>query len=589
MKYVKALFIMAVGLAIWLAGCDVQDPGSPKANFRPTVELSVAPQNGDTVENNKSLEWWGNDADGQIVGYHLFVDGVSISFTSATDTIIAFPAPVEGEYYLHSFGVVAEDNEGLLSDLASDTFYVYNWAPVADFEPSGTIAEGATVGRDFRISVLSIDTNTSIAYYNISLDDTNHWIGWQRDSVFLFAAPEIIADTVLFPPDVYGVPNEGLTVGAHTLFARVKDAGGAISSVISLHFTVAENFRPQMDTTVVASYGDDAFYLDGSVYYSTQIGLDTRVEFSASAAAYSGEINAYRWQLGEGEWSEWTMDPVIVMTDAAVNDYNFHFTARDMAGTASDTISYFIRIVGQTLSDSVIIVDETVDGNGGPGSPTDAQADQFYTNVLQDYKTRQIDYATHKVGLTSYVSPYDIRNAGVIVWHGDDQGAVLLGDNTRILGEFLDRGGRLVISGWNLLRAFTSADTVNSIEFSSSSFATRRLRLYAGQKNTTTTTLGFSGVGEFPGCRIDSTKLPVSFHGRIPKCWALQPSGECLIMGRMMVSDSLTSSFQARTTAYLYYQSFRVAVFGVPLYFCVESEVRDLMQPVMNWMLQGLQ
>ena len=589
MKYVKALLIMAVGLAVWLAGCDVQDPGSPKANSRPMVELSFAPQNGDTVEHNKALRWWGNDADGQIAGYYLFVDGVPVSFTTATDTVIAFSAPTEGTYYLRTFSIVAEDNEGLMSDTVRRSFYVVNWAPLAEFDPTGTIAEGATVGLGFRVSLLSIDSNASIAYYDISLNDTNSWIGWQRDSVFLFAAPAIIADATTFPDDVFGVSNTGLSPGANTLYARVRDAGGAVSPVISLHFTVTDNFRPQMDTTVAASYGDDEFYPDGSIYFSSVIGLETRVEFSATAAAYSGEINAYRWQLGDGAWSEWIADPVVIMTDAAINDYNFHFTARDMAGIPSDTISYFVRIVGQTLSDSVIVVDETADGNGNPGSPTDVQADQFYENVLVGYKTRQIDYATHQAGPTSYVSPYDIRNAGVIIWHGDDQGTILLGNNTRILGEFLDRGGRLVVSGWNVMRAFSGSDTANTVEFSSSSFPYRKLRLYGGQRNNAITTLGFSGVGEFPGCRIDSTKLPVSFHGRLLKCWSLQPSGECLIMGRMMVSDSLTSPFQGRTTAYLYYQSFRVAVFGIPLYFCYESEVQALLQPVMSWMLQGLQ
>jgi hypothetical protein len=57
----------------------------------------------------------------------------------------------------------------------------------------------------------------------------------------------------------------------------------------------------------------------------------------------------------------------------------------------------------------------------------------------------------------------------------------------------------------------------------------------------------------------------------------------------MVVSDSLTSPFQGRPTAYLYYQSFRVAVFGVPLYFLVESEARAFMEVLMPWMLQGLQ
>jgi hypothetical protein len=588
MKHVKVLLIMAVGLALYLAGCETKNPGTPKPNQRPTVELSVAPQDCTTVEHNKHLGWWGNDADGQVVGYHLLVDGVRISFTTATDTTIAFTAPVTEQVYWHTFAVLAEDNEGLLSDTARRNFYVINWAPVASFDPAGSIGEGATVGRAFRVTVLSTDTNASITYYDLSLDDSlSGWMGWRRDSAYLFAAPEIIADSANFPEGVRGLPNTALTAGPHTLYARVKDAGNAVSPVVALHFTVAEEFRPVMDTTVTATYGSNRFYADGSVYFSTRIGVETRVEFSASATAYSGEINAYRWRLGDGEWSDWSVDPVVNMTDAAPRDYAFSFMARDAAAAYSDTLPYFVRIVRQTLSDSVIVVDETADGNGNPGSPTDAQADTFYAHVTSAWKTRQIDYASHKVGQTSYVSPYDVRNAGVILWHGDDQSNIQLGNNTRILGEFLDRGGRLIVSGWDVLGGWSG--TVDTVEFSSTSFGGKYLRLYGGRRNAARTTLGFDGSGEFPGCHIDSLKLPISFHGTLLKCWTFQPSGECLITGRLAVTDSLTSPYYGRPAAYLYYQSFRVAAYGVPLYFCVESEVRGLMDALMPWMLQGLQ
>jgi hypothetical protein len=320
----------------------------------------------------------------------------------------------------------------------------------------------------------------------------------------------------------------------------------------------------------------------------------TRAEFSASAAAYDGEIVAYRWVLTDTtgsvrDSSEWQADPVVADTDAVPDDYSYSFMARDAAGELSDTLFYFIRIVRQTLSDSVIVVDETADGNGNPGSPNDAQADQFYDNVMQGWKTRQIDYATHKVGQTSYVSPHDVRDAGVIVWHADDQANLQLSVNTRILGEFLDRGGRLIISGWDVLGAWSGGTTDTIMSFGSTHFARKYLRLYEGRRNAARTTLGFDSSGGFAGCRVDPQKLPASFQGRLPKCWSFQPSGECLTMGRMAVSDSLTNPNHGLPAAYLYYQSFRVAVFGVPLYFCVESEARAVMEGVMTWMLQGLE
>lgn len=587
MKCVKALLIMAVGLAIWLAGCDVKDPGSPLANQRPTVELTFAPVNGDTVEHYKQISWRGNDADGQIVQYRVLVDGAEIARTTATDTVIAFAAPETDVVYPRSLGIIAEDNEGLLSETAIRSFYVINWAPVASFDPEGSIPANATVGQAFRVSILSSDTNASLTDYNLSLDDSsNGWMGWMRDSVFLFAAPEILADSMNFPDGVRGIPNAPLTAGAHTLYAKVRDAGGAVSRIVSLPFTVSTSFAPVMDTSVVANYGDDAFYVDGSIYYSTSIGIETRLEYSASATAYFGEINAYRWRLNNADWSEWNAEPEVVIEDAAPGEYLFEFQARDAANVLSETVDYSIIIARQVLSDSIIVVDETADGNGNPGSPNDPQADQFYANIMQGYKTRVIDYATHRVGSVSYVSPLDVKNAGVILWHGDDQSNIQLDDNTRLLTEFLNRGGRLIISGWDVLGGFAGA--VDSIEFSTTSFGGSKLRLYEGRRNTARNCLGFNGEGAFPGCRIDSTKLPPAFRGQLLKTWSFQPSGECLIMGRMAVADSATNPFHGRPAAYLYYQSFRVAVFGVPLYFCNEAEVRSMIDVLMPWMLQGL-
>ncbi|RPH96613.1 hypothetical protein EHM69_00820 [candidate division KSB1 bacterium] len=591
MKTAKALLILAVGLGLWFAGCDVKDPGSALPNRPPTATLSVAPTAGDTVNHYIPLNWAGNDGDGEIVNFYLIVDGVRLATTMARDTTMPFAAPSDGTPLYHTFGVVAVDNLGLLSDTASTDFYVVNYAPTASFDPEGSIAEGATVGAGFRMSITATDGNPSLLYYRIALDDSlGGWSAWTFTPVFVFASPDIISDPT-FPDDVEGISNAGLTAGAHVIYAKAKDAGEAESPMIRRTFTVDPTFRPVMDTVVTAAYGANNYYADGSVYYSAQAGLRTQLTFGASAAAYSGEINAYRFRVGDGSWSAWTDNSVVEETDVPPGVWVVQMMARDLAGVMSDTAEFTIRIVQQTLSDSVIVVDETRNGNGNPGSPNDVQVDQFYDNILTHAgaKFRNIDWDVNAIGGVSYVSPWDIRHAGLIIWHSDDASDVQWDNNQRILREFLDKGGRLILSGWDLFKDVAAADSQTVLQFAAGSFGRDKLRAFEAFRTVPRTTLGFTGVDPFPSMAIDPAKMPASWAGKLAKCWSFQQRGECTVMGRTVVSDSLANPFANRTSCYVYDLSFRVAVFGVPMYFCNETEAASMMDVLLPRMLQGLQ
>jgi hypothetical protein len=96
MKIVRTVALAVSMLLLWVVGCEVSDPGNPLANQPPTTFLSGAPMNGDTVNHYIELHWAGNDADGTVQGYRVLVDGVEISFTTITDTLIAFSSTTDG-------------------------------------------------------------------------------------------------------------------------------------------------------------------------------------------------------------------------------------------------------------------------------------------------------------------------------------------------------------------------------------------------------------------------------------------------------------------------------------------------------------
>lgn len=243
-------------------------------------------------------------------------------------------------------------------------------------------------------------------------------------------------------------------------------------------------------------------------------------------------------------------------------------------------MDYTLRIMESALSDTIVIVDETRNGNGVPGSPSDAQVDSFYHSLVTGYPYRDHDYTTNQ-----FVSPYNLRNAGLLIWHADDRSELRLSQNIRVLGEFLDRGGRLILSGWDLMAPFSiQADSAN---FSTTSFAYRYLHAISARRIPagSNTGRGFAGDSGFPSVLMDSTKLPPNWHGAMDRLWTFVPRDTTEIIGTLQVTNSGQNPLEGRPAAYLYDGAFRLAVFGVPLYFGITQEVQALMNillPIMT-------
>ncbi|MBK6765860.1 MAG: hypothetical protein IPG71_05875 [bacterium] len=580
----SAFLLLAV---LFVAGCDVSDPGSPIANRPPTTVITSAPRNGSMVNHYLTLRWSGNDGDGVIAGFNMYIDGQMAAFTLRTDSSISFASPATGESVSHTFRIQAVDDDGEVDSNAPEIqFYTRNEAPTCFFSSDNIVAPNANVARGFKLKLEANDPNRSGVWFTMSVDDTVNWSDWSRDSVFMFADLSL-GD---FPAGVNTLSNEELTEGLHTIYARCKDSGSAISPVVSRAVNVGLNRVPVMgETTVRYNHGtaSDSLYKDGSVYRVNNAQLT--IAFEATAFAYRGVIHSFRYRQDEGEWSQWMLLPELGFTDLPTGSYSFDFQARDVAGSLSHTSSYFVNLVTQQLSDSVIVVDETRNGNGTLTSPSDAQVDTFYSSVLNGYRFRQIDMSARSPG--AYVSPYDLQNIGVIIWHADDRSEQMLDNQTRILVEFLRRGGRVVFSGWDIMNAFSVDDATQL--YTDSDFESRYLRAFEAKRDPSNNWLavqqGTGTIGEngFPSLTIDQSKILSNWQGALPRTWVFDQHGECTVIGRLTTRDP--DYFQnGLVAAYLYDVTFRVAVFGVPLYYCMQPQVADMFGTLMPVMLYGL-
>jgi hypothetical protein len=142
---------------------------------------------------------------------------------------------------------------------------------------------------------------------------------------------------------------------------------------------------------------------------------------------------------------------------------------------------YFVKAVDTLLNESlasdtvdsravsfdhgILVVDETADGNGSLGHPTDQQVDSFYTAILEDFTISHCD-----LNESGSLKLADLGVYSSVIWHGndlDDFSKALLNQNA--LKSYLDVGGNLLISSYMPTESFGNNQTYPN-QFNSGEF-----------------------------------------------------------------------------------------------------------------------
>ncbi|MCK4408869.1 MAG: hypothetical protein KAW67_02220, partial [Candidatus Eisenbacteria sp.] len=182
----KKLLVLAMFAAVlasgFVLGCSKFEPGNRVPNMDPETTLSFSPDEGGTANYRVRMNWFGWDADGEVVYYETAwdkpdtVDGWSKWIDMAgravvsTDSIFMLESADEFDeangYALHSFAVRAVDNEGARD--ASPESLVFTavtvlpetritrgpapvTGPMVTFEWLGSDRDGVIVAYDYRL------------------------------------------------------------------------------------------------------------------------------------------------------------------------------------------------------------------------------------------------------------------------------------------------------------------------------------------------------------------------------------------------------------------------------------------------------
>jgi len=265
-------------------------------------------------------------------------------------------------------------------------------------------------------------------------------------------------------------------------------------------------------------------------------------------------------------------------------------TYRD-SGLMSDTMYYYVvtavdssanegphsaEVRGKpiTLDHGILLVDETRDGTGQRGSPSDAQQDTFYHALLSGTQYRDWDAAVDDVPLAGDVGPFS-----TVVWHADDYTQQRINPAVSGLANYLEHGGKLWLVGWKPMLGVMGGGGY-PFTFSAGQMPYDELHLAGAGQCAEMNFLGAAGQSGYPDITIDSTKLFAPFEGKLPYADVLYPRDADTVL---TFNAALGDSFQGKPVGVRWLAGpGKVVSFGFPLYYTVESEAFVLARKVLD-------
>lgn len=284
MKKFSALLLIIL-ITAGINSCYDNPADNPVANKPPETGLSLIPDSSISPQPTRlEVSWWGDDPDGNVVGFYFTWDGVNWSFTTSNDSLFSLQIGAADTTYL--FQVAAVDNSGngvYDSDInqngidfgpepfidrngnghydKGETYYdiglidptpaelnfpLRNTAPTISWNSLSTVPDTSFPVMSFGWNAADLDGDNTILEVNIALNDTtdptkivslnggirNITI---RTSDFQSTDPgmDILIEgleTNIFPEKLYGLKfNDN-----NRFFVQVVDISGAASSFISL-------------------------------------------------------------------------------------------------------------------------------------------------------------------------------------------------------------------------------------------------------------------------------------------------------------------------------------------------------------------
>lgn len=231
----------------------------------------------DTTVSVQEVHWWGDDPDGDVIGYYYRWSFMDTAIFTQDESVI-FYLPLRTQFDIYSLYVQAMDNDSLQDPSAAVvSFPVFNSPPEVEWKlnslPVSTRSEDSLhysfTHHSFFWDISDIDGQQTVTNIYYALDDTTNWqwLDGNESQVMITDIP----------------------AGRHRFYLKVKDIAGAESNVISFPDPNSDDSmikswivkEPIGDILIVNDYASDQVdYVEQNLYTSIFDGLVTNAGYS---------------------------------------------------------------------------------------------------------------------------------------------------------------------------------------------------------------------------------------------------------------------------------------------------------------------
>jgi hypothetical protein len=301
--------------------------------------------------------------------------------------------------------------------------------------------------------------------------------------------------------------------------------------------------------------------------------------WSPNSEADLGGYRVYRSETSGGPYQLWAAgltDTTYIDTANIQSGIRYYYVIA--AVDTSDNQGAFspeVSSVAVTLDQGVLVLDETAEIlNYG-----DASQDSFYNSLFNDYKKGTYDYS--EVGNRPDLA--DLGPYNVVVWLDDDQNTHYLLDNFDLLKQYLDAGGKLLVSSWN---SFINLPGGLPRSFYPGEFVYDYLKINGAARDTLSISDFAGAVGDatlgYPDVKVDSVKPTPSWNGVLRGVAKidLRPEAEAVYS---YDSKADRPGYEGATCASRYLGAdFDVAFLSFPLFYLDFADAQALVTKVMT-------
>lgn len=298
------------------------------------------------------------------------------------------------------------------------------------------------------------------------------------------------------------------------------------------------------------------------------------------------ELDVIGYNIYRSEDSSGSVQKIAAVRDTFYVDQNtesiyYYYQVRAADSTGLESISASIRSRVTGLNAGILLVNET-SGESGPLSPTDAETDSFFTEILRNYKTSTYDLSKEKL-----IKLADIGAYSTIIWCSNSVNTnSALNKIQEDLKAYLDLGGNFIFNGYLPVESFYGGKPAER-RFQPGEFIYDYLKIAEYEKERAPRFLSAKSLSEdYRSVFVDSNKSSAEngYHLLNIEVLSAAPGAENIFSFESSYGPFTTEGyFNGRYVGVENFKSKgRTLILSFPLFYMKKNDTKALMETVLR-------